>query len=114
MLHCTLESLASRPNSAFWQSQRRRSGGNVDVAKLLVQYKAPLNTKSQAAETPLHYAATKGHLEMVKYLVEIGTNPHMKKYPDGETAADLAEHAKCLTVAAWLREYMANNPPKTE
>lgn len=54
-----------------------------------------------AAQTPLYYAARRGHLEMAKILVEKGGEVyHLDS--SNKTAADIARKAKQTDVADYL------------
>ena len=46
---------------------------------LVVEYGADANAKNNDGETPLHYAASEGHIEVVKALVvEYGADANAK------------------------------------
>lgn len=44
------------------------------MMKLLIEFGANVNAKDSEQWTPLHAAATCGHLHLVKYLIEKGAN----------------------------------------
>ncbi|HVX01301.1 MAG TPA: ankyrin repeat domain-containing protein, partial [Candidatus Babeliaceae bacterium] len=54
--------------------------------------------------TPLHWAAAKGNLEIVRYLLELGANTQAKNFW-GETPAQLAEHNSHTAIAATIVSY---------
>lgn len=47
--------------------------GHVEVVKLLVSRSADKSCKDKQGYTPLHAAAASGHIEIVKYLLRLGT-----------------------------------------
>lgn len=47
--------------------------GHAEVVKLLVSRSADKSCKDKQGYTPLHAAAASGHLEIVKYLLRMGT-----------------------------------------
>lgn len=47
--------------------------GHVEVVKLLVSRSADKSCKDKQGYTPLHAAAASGHIEIVKYLLRMGT-----------------------------------------
>ncbi|XP_033101464.1 ankyrin repeat domain-containing protein 17-like [Anneissia japonica] len=50
------------------------SGGHVDVVRLLIEYGAHVNSKSQTGNTALMYACSGGHEDVVQVLLEHGAN----------------------------------------
>lgn len=50
-----------------------RPTGHVDVVKLLVSRSADKSCKDKQGYTPLHAAAASGHIEIVKYLLRMGS-----------------------------------------
>jgi hypothetical protein len=50
---------------------------SLAIAKLLVEYKCPINLKStQAGETPLFLAINSGYSELVEYFLTLGVDPN--------------------------------------
>lgn len=47
--------------------------GHVEVVKLLVSRSADKSCKDKQGYTPLHAAAASGHIEIVKYLLRMGS-----------------------------------------
>jgi hypothetical protein len=63
--------------------------------------------------TPVMYAASLGHAEIMEFLLNNGCNPHHRN-KKGETALELAAsagHQQCVEI---LRTYMRKIPPPTE
>ena len=63
-----------------------RPVGYVEVVKLLVSRSADKCCKDKQGYTPLHAAAASGHIEIVKYLLRMGTEvssltEHFKSNP---------------------------------
>ncbi len=66
--------------------------------------------------TPLIESAHKGHVEIVKLLIENGADPHIKASLEGWTALEAAQHAEQEKVVAFLSqhlglEYQASTSP---
>ena len=76
--------------------------GNLAIIKDLVETKGvDPNTKGSKGETALHRAAQRGHLEVVKYLVEKGVDPNIKNN-DGDDALYEAALNGCPEVVKYL------------
>ena len=54
--------------------------------------------------TPLHWASSKGHLEVIKYLIKKGADPKIKS-SDGKTAYDYAIDENHSDVSNYLRQF---------
>lgn len=63
--------------------------------------------------TPLMYAASLGHYDIVKFFLEHDCNPHHKSRK-GQTAMEMAQAAGHADCAEILREYMAKVPDVPE
>ena len=50
----------------------------MDIVKILIDGGAHVNMRKKGVLTPLMRAARKGHIDIVKYLVEKGANPCIK------------------------------------
>ena len=50
----------------------------LDVAQILLLYKAEINQQNYLGETPLHVAARKGHIEILKMLLGNGADANIK------------------------------------
>jgi len=58
----------------------------VEIVKLLVSRSADKSCKDKQGYTPLHAAAASGHLDIVKYLLRLGTEvSDLEEGEDGET-----------------------------
>lgn len=82
--------------------------GRLEIAKLLVDAHAEVNTKDDVGGTPLGYAALYGHLGVVKLLVDAGADVEAKdkggitsaELADGEVAEFLRSKAKRRSISA--------------
>lgn len=63
--------------------------------KLLIEFGANVNAKDSEQWTPLHAAATCGHLHLVKYLIEKGANL-LAVNADNNMPYDICEHEETL------------------
>ena len=65
------------PTSKVTALIQTASTNNLELAQILItKYSADPNLPSQKGETPLIAAIRKNHLEMVKFLIEKGADPH--------------------------------------
>ena len=67
-------------------------GGNVEVARLLIDAGANVNEQADFAEAPIHIAAEEGHSEMIKLLLARGADSQLKS-TFGGTALEVAQAA---------------------
>ncbi|XP_054285078.1 acyl-CoA-binding domain-containing protein 6-like [Macrosteles quadrilineatus] len=77
-----------------WAADR----GNLDMLRFLViDLQADKELRDADSQTPLHYASSCGHSELVEWLVAQGANT-MAKDSDGSTPCDVAadEHVRSL------------------
>jgi hypothetical protein len=81
--------------------------GHLDVAKTLIEAKADLNARSdnKIGNTPLMAAVSANQIELVKFLLESGSNPHLKD-KSKLNALQLAEANKNAKIAKLLQHYM--------
>lgn len=77
------------------------TGRNLDTARDLLQYHAPVNARQQQGWTALHSAAQNGQQELVVLLLQHGADPSLKN-DAGVTAADVARKAGHPEVADQL------------
>lgn len=66
------------------------ASSNLEIAKLLIEYHADVNTKQQKGVTPLHSAAHNGNKDLVRLLVRTGADLHVKM-ENGKSPLDLAK-----------------------
>ena len=59
-------------------------GGHKDVVEVLAGAGWPLNARDSIGNTPLHWAAQEGKLDVTKYLLEHGVDP-LASNNDGKT-----------------------------
>jgi len=59
---------------------------NIDVIKVLIEEGIDINNWGICGHTPVHYHSKEGNLEIVKYLLINGSDPH-KKNIYGENAS---------------------------
>ena len=71
------------------------------MCRLLLDWGAKLDRLSKCNDTPLHLAAERGELSVVKLLVEMGADVSAKEYT-GQTASDVARIHGKKDVADWL------------
>ena len=60
------------------------------MIKLLIEAGSPVNVQDQVGDTPLHDAASQGHVEAAQVLIGAGAAVNAKNHR-GETPLDLAE-----------------------
>ena len=81
------------------------------VSALLGRGARPTAANGQGA-TPLHFAAIRGHADALRSLLQAGGDPNVRA-TDGDTALDKAVAAKSHTCVAILREYGAEERPRS-
>jgi ankyrin repeat protein len=59
--------------------------GSVEAAEMLLKHGAPIEQES-AGETALHWAALRGHADLISFLVEEGANLHAVGYKQDRAA----------------------------
>jgi ankyrin repeat protein len=80
------------------------SGDLDEVKRLVLDCGLDPNVKDGFGNTPLHNAASEGHLEVVKLLLERGADPNVKGR-SGETPLHYAARRGRLDVVKLLLEY---------
>ncbi len=77
-------------NTPLWFAAQGAPGGGVPVAEVLIEAGATVNAKCEYGTTALHMAASWGHLDMVKSLIEHGADL-MAQDDEGRTPRQMAE-----------------------
>uniref|UniRef100_A0A7E4WAX2 ANK_REP_REGION domain-containing protein n=1 Tax=Panagrellus redivivus TaxID=6233 RepID=A0A7E4WAX2_PANRE len=94
-------------------------GGSVDVAKLLLglwpkkRRRAILTSVDARGNTPLHLAAINNQYDMVKYLIEVGSNPKLLNSA-GQSAEQIATRRGYLDVADVLSNFPSDKKLKKD
>ena len=84
--------------------------GNV-VTVLVSVYKCAANCKDEYGHIPLHYAASNGHLEVVKYfIIELHCDPMVRETEYGHTPLHFACCCGHLNIAQYLIREEHCNP----
>ncbi len=89
---------------AAWNSR-------YEIAKLLIDAGADVNSRNHTKSTPLHFAATRSHLPLIRLLLESGAQIDAQN-EDGKTPLDeCREHNQnnAHKVEKVLREYLGKN-----
>jgi len=79
-------------------------GGHAGILKKLVEARADLKKENGRSGTPLHAAASVGHLKVVHELLDLGADPCAKS-AKGKTARALAEDEENDDVTKTLRRH---------
>jgi ankyrin repeat protein len=82
---------------------RAHWAGNVSLVRLLVKHKAELDAIDEKARSPLHHAAYRGHVHVVKLLLDEGANMVSESLEKG-TALDLAKRKSRKKVVRLLEK----------
>lgn len=93
-----IRTLGSQKVSAFFISCYQ---GFLDIAKMLLDAGADINTTNETEDTPLHVACTVGQLATVKFLVEKGANISLLN-KKGFTAYELAQEHERTDLVRYL------------
>jgi len=64
--------------------------GNLEIARLIVEEGATVDSEDDCGDTPLHFAVREDRVEMVSYLLYVGADPEHTNQDD-ESPAELAE-----------------------
>ncbi|MBA4393533.1 MAG: hypothetical protein C0407_08275 [Desulfobacca sp.] len=81
-------------------------GDSVKVKSFLNTNPSLVNAKDHNGQTPLHWAANKGHIQIVKFLVSQGAQVTLKDNT-GWTPLEYAEEMKKRNVVHYLRQHGA-------
>jgi len=80
--------------------------GQDQIAKLLIQHGAIINSVVGNGRTPLHYASNMGHLAVVTLLLENGADYNAREYNTKRTALYWAMKKKFKAVVDKIEEYI--------
>lgn len=71
------QAVESRPSSPVWSRIRQVAAhyGHDDVVRVLLNFEVDVDQRNRTQETPLHFACRKGHIEVVRALLECGADP---------------------------------------
>ncbi|XP_077992513.1 fibronectin type 3 and ankyrin repeat domains protein 1-like [Glandiceps talaboti] len=86
-------------------------GGNPDVARVLINAGAQVNTRDHDGKTPLMIASLNGHLSLVQLLIQKGADIHVKN-EFGKTAVDFAGSFDRRRVSKFFEDVLAKNKVK--
>ena len=90
---------AEDPGEALREAAR---AGDVAKVEALLKAGAPVDAPGRYAQTPLYYAAEKGHLAVARLLVERGANVNAEDGFFGASPLQLALQGGHLELARWL------------
>ncbi len=86
-------------NTALWFAAQGPTPGGVEVARVLCDAGADVNRPCEHDWTPLHMAASWGHLDVARLLIERGADASPRDV-NGASPADLAKRSKHSTATA--------------
>ncbi|BAY85320.1 ankyrin repeat-containing protein [Calothrix parasitica NIES-267] len=88
-------------------------GGNVEIAKIFIEMKAQLNSFGESGK-PLMIAAEKGHIDVVRLLVESGANVDKiePRYDLDDSAVRLAVINEHWDIVEYLISFIKNSTDK--
>lgn len=84
-------------------------GSAAGIRLIVGQFRANANKVDPSGNTPLHYAARRGHEEAVRELLRLGGNPQTKNYT-GDSPAVVAERAGYRRIGKLLRSSAEPRP----
>ncbi|CAE6432524.1 unnamed protein product [Rhizoctonia solani] len=80
--------------------------GNIERLRDCLDKQPQLvNSRDEFEYTPLHLATDRGHLEVVRLLLDKGANPSLKDQ-DGDTSLEIATAAKHQAIVELLQEHL--------
>jgi len=91
--------------------------GDAERVKELLKKGADPNTQDEAGNTPLHWAAYKGHFDIVRLLLEHGADPNIQNkdgWPPGSTPLHKAASGGYVDVVRLLLVHGADPTVKDE
>ncbi len=77
-------------NTPLWFAAQGTRPASIPVTEALLEAGADIDSRCEYGTTALHLAASWGHFELVKYLVDNGADPTLKD-DSGKTALDAAK-----------------------
>ena len=102
LLQARPEIIGTRTSGHGWSLlHMAASGGNPKMAELLISKDANVDAQTTDGKTPLHYAAGKGHLEVVRVLV--AHEADLSAECEGKTVLNFAEERGKDEVTDFLR-----------
>ncbi|CUA72433.1 hypothetical protein RSOLAG22IIIB_01102 [Rhizoctonia solani] len=84
------------------------SGNLVKLGELLTTQPELVNSRDEFEYTPLHLATDRGHLEVVRLLLDRGADASLKDQ-DGDTSLEIATAAKHQAISELLRGHLKSN-----
>jgi len=78
--------------------------GTIEEIDLLIAAHAQINSLGEMGYTPMHYAASRGRLDIVEHLLELGADPNTQN-KFGALAADVAVNLEHPEIATFIRNF---------
>jgi hypothetical protein len=106
---CDAENASPYSEATTWLFMATQEGRRIDKVREAIAEGADVNAMLEPeasnrlyGSTPLSFAASRGRMDMVTLLLEVGADPGLRR-PDGRTAADFAELNGHHEIASALR-----------